>query len=238
MFWSAPIRGEAMNLTIPDSDREKFARLVALTPTELDSLYDALKEMSPQLRQSRVVEEIAPRVAIDRVILADVVRLLLTLYSVRADQNLDPAEMAEQLAIAAQGSTDERLKNPPADWNNLKPHLARLLDLERSFGITAKASFVRYEYASHFHGARILTDARPIFTSDPTTGPAAFIVNHTLHIELSTSGDEKDFFLSVNSLDLTTLRNMINRALAKEASLRSTLSITALPVLDVAENSE
>lgn len=220
-----------MNLKIPEKDRDKFARLVAIESKELDSLYAALRSASPQISRSKVVDETVRHVSIDRVIVADVIDLLLTLYRVRADQDLQPTEMAEQLAVAAQESTDERLKTPLVDWENLKPRLARLLDLE-SFGVSAKAFFIRYEYPNHFHSARILTDARPLFADDATAGPAAFLINHTLHFELSASGQEEDFFLSLNSENLVKLREMIDRALAKDVSLHATLSKTALPILD------
>src|SRR4051812_38654537 len=98
----------AMTLRIPDGDRDKFARLVGLEMAQLDSLYDALKSASPQIRPSKMIDGIMPSLSIDRGIVADVIDLLLTLYRVRTDQDLQPTEMAALLASAAQQSPDER----------------------------------------------------------------------------------------------------------------------------------
>src|SRR5258706_338284 len=67
---------------------------------------------------------------------------------------------------------------------------------------------------------------------------AEFMINHTLHLEFATSGDDdKEVFVSLAARDLTKLRELINRAMVKEKELRQTLAKTDLPLLDM-ENSE
>src|SRR6185312_1129855 len=144
----------------------------------------------------------------------DVLRVLTALSSVQADQNLSPKEMIDQVVEAAKESSDERLKNGP--WDTIRNDLVRLLSLERSLGVSSKALFIASQCQRHFHDARVLTDARPVFTSDPSQPPAAFIILHTLQLSVNDDGEDTDWYVVLDRNDLRKLRNVIERALQKE----------------------
>jgi hypothetical protein len=225
-----------MTLTIPKKDHERLAKLISLKPEQLEMLHDALQKAPPRIGSSQLVKDVAAIVPIDRRSLTDIIKLLFTLYAVQADRGLQPSEMAMELSRAAQETSDDRLRTPENSWNLLTPFVTRLLDLAGSLGLTAKATFVAYEYPSHFHGARVLTDARPVFPRDADRGPAAYMINHTLEISIHENGEERDIYLSLNARDLAELQSAIQRASAKEASLRASLQQTQLPVLDWGSN--
>ena len=83
-----------------------------------------------------------------------------------------------------------------------------------------------------------MTDARPVFTHAPTEGPAAFMVIHTLALDVHASENDHRWFVALDSNDLRSLRDAIDRAIAKEESLVSSLDKTGIPTLRWREDSD
>jgi len=234
---SAPAK-EKLALRIPEGDRDKFAVLIATDPSSLDVLYNVLRERDPRLRVSDLIADIQPHVPIPGPRLRDIISLLLTLSWIRADQQYDAETLVSQLFLAAEESADDRLKIPPEKRTALRERLQRLVSLEKPLGVTSKALFVAYQFPRHYHDARVFTDTRPIFTTDPASEPAAFIVNHTLQLKIHDDGEDREWFLSMNTSDLRELSTVLDRALKKEASLRAIMEKTGVPVFDWEDGEE
>jgi hypothetical protein len=150
----------------------------------------------------------------------------------RADLHLEAEEFIDELFQAADESGDERLTPQPGGWGDLKERLSRLLSLERSLGVTAKALYLAYQFPRHYHGAQVLTDARPVFTTNLAEPPAAFIISHTLQIQVHDDGEDCRWFVMLNTDDLVDLKRVIERAIEKEQSLKQLMSSTGVPTLE------
>jgi hypothetical protein len=187
------------------------------------------------LSQTALARDIAERVKLSRPDVSEIVQLILTLYAVRDSQGFSAEEMAEQIAEASQATTDDRLRQPKRGWLQLKRELAELLSFDNSIGLTSKAAAIAYESPQHFHGIRILTDARPIFAGPPEDGPTAFVLIHTLKIDVHGAGDDREIFITMNAEDLSAVRAAVDRALAKEENLRAILPKTGIPILSPEE---
>lgn len=220
-----------MALKIPEADRHKLSKFLKLKEDTLDALYEALKASAPHLQPRALVKDIQGRVPIDTPTLREIVRMLLTLYWIRTNQGLEASQVAEELCAAAQDSGDEMLKTPEVGWDEFKSRLTALLSLDHSILVTAKSAFVAYQFPRHLHRARILTDARPVFGTTVSDGPSAFIINHILQMEIHEEGKDREWFVALNSIDLEDLKAVIERALAKETSLRTLLAKTDVPTL-------
>lgn len=221
-----------MPLLIPETEREKLASLLTLGPEVLETLYVALGESAPRLRADDLVRDLAARVKLERTILGDVVRVLLDLYWVRAELDMELGRFADEIAEAVGAAKDDRLGPPKEGWESFKAQLVRLLSLDRTLGVTSKASFIARQFPRHFHSARILTDARPVFPTDPSKPPPALIITHTLQMVVREQREDQDWFVALNLSDLGKLKAVIDRAIAKEKSLRELLAKTEVPILD------
>ena len=229
-----------MQIEIPESGRDALAKLLEAESSFLEALYAALKDTQPTLfwRESLVTEltfklreysEASPDT------LRSIGRMLTGVLSWREDE---PAtEIAAELIEAARSSGDERLKSPPADWERLRPYLEKFLSLEQ-LQISAKATMLFTQTPRHLHLARVLTDARPVFTNKATEGPTAFMIVHTLSMEIHDDGEDKEWYLALDSADLENLRDIMDRAIQKESSLKSALQKTKLPVLTFKEDQD
>jgi hypothetical protein len=220
-----------MAIRIPDPDKDKLAAVLKLKPEELDQLYQLLQDARPRLHILDLATDLREKSSIDGETLAQTMRLLSTLYWIKGDQQFEAEELAEEVCAAAQSSGDLRLADAPGGWDSFKVRLASLLSLERTVGITAKAAYVAYQCPRHLHSSRILTDARPVFLADPSQEPAAFVINHTLQLEVHEDGADKEWFVALDPSDLRGLQDVIDRAMEKEESLRSLLAKTGVPTL-------
>ena len=77
-----------------------------------------------------------------------------------------------------------------------------------------------------FCHARILTDMRPVFGSEIESGPAGMVIVHLMKIAFhdATSKDHKEFYVSLDSDDLQTLKKIAERAEVKASTLKSKFS--------------
>jgi len=222
-------------MEIPKSGRRALARLLTADPKFLNALHDALANAKPSLFWSdSAISEISARLEgfpeATAESLESILRMLTGVLGWR-DGKL-PSEFAAELVDAAKASDDNGLKAKDDDWNRLSEFLARVFAIDR-LSISAKASQLFGQTPRHMHTARVLTDARPIFTNPADGGPTGFVIIHTLQLEYAAPGseDDREFFIGVDTGDLETLKDAVERALQKERSLRATLEKTDLPVI-------
>jgi hypothetical protein len=230
LFVDPPMPGtDYMPLEIPDRDRRRLELIARLSRSELSELYSALSASEPALGTTAFASKVAERSKLDPTILVDIVRFLQNLYWVTVDEELEPEFIAGE---TVRNAIDANIDEPSEGWDQFKAFLVRFLTLHGTLGIASKAMFVAAQYSCHFHASRVMTDARPIFGIDPSQPPAAFVLSHTLSIDVHTADDgDKELFIALDGEDLIALRATIDRALAKEKSLRGALTVTSVPIL-------
>jgi hypothetical protein len=159
--------------------------------------------------------------------------LLLSLSSIAdsmPDMRVD--EFVSTVATAAEETGEEQLRASREQWDVLRNRLERLLGPKTRLWLWAKATALFTEQERLFCDARILTDIRPIFDRNAADGPAALSVIHTLKLILHTTSEEvQEFFIALDSDDLLTLKQTIQRAEEKQTALESLIQRTGLPLL-------
>ena len=64
-----------------------------------------------------------------------------------------------------------------------------------------------------------MTDVRPVFGSDTKAPPAAAVLVHMLDLSYQKDGDIKHLYIAMDSMDIDTLRETLDRAETKAESL-------------------
>ncbi len=105
----------------------------------------------------------------------------------------------------------------------LVSRLTELLEIEKSVGITSKASDVLTEHEHLFCGVRILTDIRPIFQDDLSSAPSEAVIIHTLKIAYHQDREHKEFYVAMDAGDIQKLKSAIERAELKDNSAKAML---------------
>jgi hypothetical protein len=119
------------------------------------------------------------------------------------------------------------------DWPAFEAVLTEAFSMDSALSLSAKALDVMTDHQRVFMSARVLTDLRPIFRFDVSEAPAAMVPVHTLKCTYRSEGVPRDFYVAMDSIDLANLVETLQRALAKDKSLRSLAEGTNLSVLEI-----
>jgi hypothetical protein len=107
---------------------------------------------------------------------------------------------------------------------------------EKTLGTTAKALSVVIENERLLcsDNSRIVTDMRPIYGADVKDSPDAAVITHLFKLAFH-EGPEmelKENYFAMNTADLRVLRRLLDRALAKDESLRAKLKKSGFDILE------
>lgn len=125
---------------------------------------------------------------------------------------------------------ESRLVQPNQE-RQLRERLLLVLDIE-PLNIQTKAVLLRLENEHRYCSARIISDVRPIFGSDPAAPPLAVMIGHTLRIAYHEDEDLREIYFALRPHDLKELQNAMNRAVEKEKSLQATLSAANVKIVE------
>lgn len=218
-------------IRIPQDQWTGFEKLVALDDESVRTLATALREDFPGLSNPPALAEMASRaVGISLADAEDVMGVLATLYILRARRESPIPDFIEELYQALDEAGTEGLAFSEYDRARFGDRLALLLDVE-SISVESKAVDVQYDNERTFHSARIVTDIRPIFGSDPQEPPTGAVIVHMLRITYRERNRTRDLFVALDSEDVGTLSELAKRAHSKATSLKSFLAGTELPYM-------
>ncbi|MCX6381767.1 MAG: hypothetical protein NT023_20210, partial [Armatimonadetes bacterium] len=122
--------------------------------------------------------------------------------------------------------------NKPADWKAeiFATYLKQILSVEQ-IDIIAKATSVLLDHERVYSNARVLTDIRPVFSSDVAIMPTAVLIVHMLKIGYHENGEHKEFYVALDTEDVRKLQETLERATTKDKSLKDLLGQTNLSYL-------
>lgn len=118
------------------------------------------------------------------------------------------------------------------DIRAFRTRVTRLLGVE-SIATVTKASRVLTDYERAFYDVKILSDLRPVFPTEPASGPIGMGIVHTLEIQFHKNGSDHDkFFVALTTTDLKKLRSALDRAELKVGMLRDGLTQSGVRYLE------
>jgi uncharacterized protein (DUF1778 family) len=206
-------------ITIPEGAYPALQKLARLSPEDFSTFLAALERAKPAATPnlfSQHVAEHAPQMSSSTIRL--IVDELFNMNYSFEDLAMSIDEMAKEVSEAAFEEQSEEFPITEADRDILKERLAKLLVLKASLGLTSKASGLLTDADRLFYNARILTDVRPIFNEEGNTVEATVIM-HNLVVHYGENGDHKDFFVVLDTHDIKTLREVLDRADSKAKAL-------------------
>jgi len=219
-----------MALRIPKEHVPGIIKICGLPSPTVNGLIEALGAAKivpePQEMATQVAES-TPDIPIED--LAVIVRTIYSLYYVREFSDVSPARFVDELVEAILEIPSTAVS---ADKTVIRERFKGLLNI-RPLRMISKASRLQREGERLYCEAMILSDIRPIFGDDIMSGPGSAVLTHTL--KLSYHGDEghRDFFVVLDGEDLKALGEVVDRAQAKDESLRMVLRGTNIPDLGI-----
>jgi hypothetical protein len=101
----------------------------------------------------------------------------------------------------------------------------KLLD-SQLFAITSKAAKLAYDFASLLRNARVITDARPVFSNETDAEPdiVGMVVSHVLRLDYENADQQHSLSIVMDQLDVQKLRDACDRALLKASAIEKKMS--------------
>jgi hypothetical protein len=197
--------------------------LVALDDSVVDGVSQALDSLPPSFTTKSLVRAATKSVITDPTLdLTAPLIALRALYGVRSSSGKPLSVFIDDLLEALREMSPKSFtKNKAAA---ARGRLERLLAVKPLI-FASKIKSLRDSEERTFCGAKILTDLRPVFPDDVRDGPDGFLITHRLKLGFHVNkGRHRDFYVSLDSEDLDSLREAIDRAEKKAQSLQKRLS--------------
>lgn len=224
-----------MKLAIPKSQKEGFRQFISLPDDRWRSLLQALEAAGPTISARALAKQVSSEVDLGADQLRQVILVAGSLYVTRDQRGANAEEFAEAVVEEAvhEGLVD---RGNPGATSKLRERVSQLLLLDHSLGVSAKATQLLFSHKNPLLTARIFTDIRPVFTGDENPTPRAAVIVHTLQLVTGTDGRELSHYIALDSADLKTLKRVVDRAIHKEASLKTIMA--SLPLVEINEIEE
>lgn len=220
------------SIRIPERYQNGLVAILALDDDALEKLISVLQNAPLKMFPPSLSQSIAPNLEdIPVGVLNDIVETLLSLYFTKQHHETPPDSMSEDVTNAVQESDLKEFRLSTEDREVFKNRLIRLLSIER-LETLSKGLVVLRTSENVFHDARIITEIRPIFGSNPEIAPTAAVILHMLNVTYHREGEMKEFYMALDPDDLDMLRDVIDRAELKAESLRSLLDTAKIAYLD------
>ena len=221
------------DLTIPERHRNGVVKLLKLSEDSFSQMVSALEGVGPKLFPDNLSSQMISKIkGVSPEDVSEIVTTIMTLSSHRMHDDSTAEELAEQVVQAAIEanipikSDKERI--------TFKYRLLKFFELNTLF-VSAKALGILLSNENLFCSARILTDIRPVFGTDPTVAPTAIVMVHMLDLGYHKDGELKHLYIAMDSIDIDTLREALNRAEMKAESLKPLMKKAGVEFLDPSE---
>jgi hypothetical protein len=219
-------------LSIPDEHRGSLLKLASLSDAAVTELHSLLENATPTLRRwafARTVGKKATTIAGDEAEGIVLALLEMSLVLETAEVSLD-IFLPDVIAALLEGGPG--LIGSEPEQQRMKERLSKLLVLP-SVSLPAKGRALLIEHANYMCSARVFTDIRPVFGADVKQSPATAVIVHTLKLTYHQGeANTRNFFIMLDSHDLDEVSALIERARAKENSLKALLASTGLEPLE------
>lgn len=217
---------DMVQLSIPSEYRRGFAALLTLREDQVQELASVLEEGQALRSRGELQLEMAAKVeSIERDDLEEVIDTLISLFSLRDNMSLPTPFFVDILSDAMNESQDETLAlSDEVSRESFNAKLTRFLEIGY-LEVAAKAISLGYEQDHILHGdARVLTDIRPIFTSEPEEPVMrGAMVTYTLKVEYHAGSRIEETFVNMSSPQIDQLIESLERARSKAENLKAVL---------------
>ncbi len=211
-------------MKIPEEALPGLKAILSVDATSFDALATAFKSTSPSLTTIGLSKRVSS--AISSIPSADISSILETVYGlywIKYEEEISPRDLAVMVSDATAEMLSEEVTLTVEQKAKLTGRLERLLILDQTVGVTAKAADVLTEAERTYAEARILSDIRPVFT-DSIQSAAAGIIIHNLRIDCHMRGGHQELFFTLDCRDLEQLKEAIFRAEKKTDALKAILA--------------
>jgi len=223
---------EALRIRIPERYQAGIAKLISLPDNAIEELLSVLNEMPQSFNlESIKVYAISKISSIPENNVDEMISALDSLYYIKNESGVSVQDFTEQVLQAMVETENKALHIEPSLRRPFQDRLMRLMN-GTLLSIAAKSREILYEKERTFGFARVLSDIRPVLGENAENTTDAAIIVHTLKIHYIQNNQHKEFFVALNTEDISFLIDTLIHAQEKEETLKSILSAANVPYID------
>jgi hypothetical protein len=196
-----------MDLRIPKEDFESLIELLNLSDSEFNSIVEDIEKISIDLDFKSIESKLKDITSNHKVILG--------LYFTFCKFDTPEEKFSQQLADYYKNKIDDESSN-----GEIKNRLLKLFKKDNPIRIAVKSRILISEVSNLYHESRILTDIRPVFSSNEENSVIGKVILNNLKISYRKDKDFKEFFVTLEEEDLEELKSIIVRAIEKTKQLK------------------
>jgi hypothetical protein len=207
---------ESTKLRIPPPLQPVLRDVASLSDSDFDALVEALRAYEGS-GPDELASYLAEQLSLPRPDAEQLVRLVISLESVRESNEWTPEEAGSEVS-SAEGS--------PAESDDDRTEIARrveqLLGLD-SIAFAARVGHVLYANESTWRTARFLTDIRGVFGEDALELQGAVVVTNLEISYIASDGRTRRTYFALDDNDLDDLARDVRLARERSAALQQHL---------------
>jgi hypothetical protein len=224
-------RSGIRNINVPGPLREGLDAIAELDEDESNALWHAVASAETFQRVADL-EELAqhslPKRHQDKA--EGLVGALLSLST------LSRTHTASSVVDAVSKSSSLEIDDKRRD--RLRVELQRLIETPAIYSAAAAIDLLT-QHERNYSSARVVTDVRPVFSSDVEEQPTGAVIVETLHLQTwDRDGNSETLHVAMDDVDLRELRDVIERALVKAETLREMLSGQGIAYFELDERAK
>ncbi len=147
-----------------------------------------------------------------------IIEAVVPLLYLKASSGKKTRDLVKDITARLLTGDKKEAKLSSSEVPTFQKNLGRILELS-GLTLKAKALSLAADCQKLYSESKIVSDIRTVFGEDVSALPLGAIVLHVLKIGFAEDGEEREFFVTLDSRDLRELQDWITRALSKEASL-------------------
>lgn len=196
-------------------------KLAALPEKQVLELAKAFESTPPTLQLPDYARAVSSKVSISQEDVSEIVNALFVFYTVKYAQDDSLDDFLRDLS----GVIERDERHAEVKWDELEPRLRTLLIFDETLGVAVKAGQLWFSHERTLSDVQIISDIRPIFTSNVEKGPTAAMITHVLRIAYRDSEryERRDFYIALDAADIKKLRDALDRAEQKAKGLKSSV---------------
>jgi hypothetical protein len=166
---------------------------------------------------------------IDATETSEVLSFIASLYSFGRNEYISFDVIVDALGKSLENETPIKLST--VEISKIRSRLMIFLNTSSSLKITYEASTLFPEHENILSDSRLLTDIRPIFKEEISTGVSGLLISHVLRLKYENISGSQEIFLSLRSSDIEQLIEELQESLTKELTLKQTFEKNNIPCL-------
>jgi hypothetical protein len=214
---------------VPEQYINGLEKLATLDDKVIKNLLQSIETLTPTFDLQKVASFAEDRYGIEADSAAEIVNFVVSLYFYMRNEDISCDHIVN--IIGDNLKKDSPIKLPARSISKLKTRLLNFLNVSGFLEVIYQASTLVPENENILTDTRLLTDVRPIFKEEISTGISGSLISHVLRLQYENINGSQEIFLSISSSNIEQLIGELQESLTKELALQKTFEKINIPCL-------